>query len=439
MYNVKGQYLGIRGLWVACLLLVMAVASVDTPARLSAHGGDVDLIHACVNDINAETLIVHPGPGNADIDCVNPPWPLGAGWSPLDLSTWSGAGTGSLSPANLTDNVGIGTTSPNEQLEITRNFRLPATTAATGIIMSDGNPFIHNFGTNNLFAGVNAGNLTMTGSSNTGVGADAVQLNTTGNNNTAVGALTLRSNTTGGENTAAGVRALFSNTTGSKNTATGMLALKANTTGDENTADGRGALEANTTGTHNTAAGFLALWSNTTGFDNTATGRGALEANATGTLNTAAGAVALVANTTGSGNAATGSSALWSNTTGFNNTASGTNALHENTTGGSNTAAGFGALTSNTTGSFNTGIGRSVDVSQGDLTNATAIGANAVVDASNKIRLSDTAVTVVETAGDVFVETQGLGITLRNTDGAGCHRITINSAGTLSAAVVACP
>ena len=49
--------------------------------------------------------------------------------------------------------VGIGTTSPNEQLEITGNFRLPATTATIGIIFSGADRFIHNFGTNNFFAG----------------------------------------------------------------------------------------------------------------------------------------------------------------------------------------------------------------------------------------------------------------------------------------------
>ena len=35
-------------------------------------------------------------------------------------------------------------------------------------------------------------------------------------------------------------------------------------------------------------------------------------------------------------------------------------------------------------------------MSAGNLTNATAIGANAVVNASNKIRLGNTAVTVIE-------------------------------------------
>jgi hypothetical protein len=61
-----------------------------------------------------------------------------------------------------------------------------------------------------------------------------------------------------------------------------------------------------------------------------------------------------------------------------------------------NTAIGGAALLSNTTGSVNTAIGIGADVSAGNLSNATAIGFGAVVNASNKIRLGNTAVTVIE-------------------------------------------
>ena len=74
MKYVKNQALGIRALLTLGMLLVMAMASADTPASVSAHGGDVSLVHLCVNDTNAETLVVHPHPiGDATIDCVNPP------------------------------------------------------------------------------------------------------------------------------------------------------------------------------------------------------------------------------------------------------------------------------------------------------------------------------------------------------------------------------
>ena len=253
------------------------------------------------NGFPARLLVVHPlPPGDANIDCVNPPWPLGPGWSPVDVGTISGvtAGTGltgggTLGPVTLdadttvlqqrvsgicaagssilvinqdgtvsceTDdvgidglgtlnfiskftgagtigdsgifedalgNVGIGTATPNEQLEITGNFRLPSTTTTAGIIMSGGNRFIHNFGTENFFAGVNAGNLTMTGDGrNTGIGIDSLSSNTTGSFNMAAGRGALNSNTTGIDNTAAGAFALGSNTTGSANTATGRNALR---------------------------------------------------------------------------------------------------------------------------------------------------------------------------------------------------------------------
>jgi hypothetical protein len=133
-----------------------------------------------------------------------------------------------------------------------------------------------------------------------------------------------------------------------------------------------------TIGDTNIAIGFDAL-SNTTGTNNTANGREALFSNTAGNFNTANGRDALLLNTTGS-----------------SNTANGVSALVNNTTGDSNTANGRSALIRNTTGSFNTAIGRAADVLTGDLTNATAIGANALVNASNKIRLGDSAVTVIE-------------------------------------------
>ena len=41
--------------------------------------------------------------------------------------------------------------------------------------------------------------------------------------------------------------------------------------------------------------------------------------------------------------------------------------------------------------------------------------------------------------GDVAVSTQVSGVLLRATDGASCFRVTVNNAGALSTAVVACP
>jgi Chaperone of endosialidase len=146
----------------------------------------------------------------------------------------------------------------------------------------------------------------------------------------------------------------------------------------------------------NTAIGVEALLSNTTGTDNTASGVLALASNTTGSSNTASGIFALLANTTGFNNTASGRSAAQFNTTGSSNTASGFAALLANTTGFANTASGVLALQSNTTGNLNTAIGFAANVASGNLSNATAIGANAIVDASNKIRLGDANVTVIE-------------------------------------------
>jgi hypothetical protein len=100
--------------------------------------------------------------------------------------------------------------------------------------------------------------------------------------------------------------------------------------------------------------------------------------------------------TSGFNNAATGSGALRGNLGGDDNTAMGSGALVANTSGDGNTAVGKSALDGNTTGIRNTALGWLADVAGAALTNATAIGAGAIVDASNKIRLGDANVAVIE-------------------------------------------
>lgn len=285
-----------------------------------------------------------------------------------------------------------------------------------------------------------------TGSSNTAGGYSALRFNSTGNNNTANGAGSLRYNTTGFDNTATGYRSLMTNSTGSQNTATGSIALFSNTAGFQNTANGYSALYNNTTGVGNTASGSYALRHNTTGFYNTANGSSALYYNTTGKGNTAVGYLTLHNTTTGYYNTASGSEALYNNRegsenvatgfrvlltniTGYENTASGSHSMYQNKTGyyntasgsytmynnlsgklntakgyrslynnldGSwNTAMGDFALNNNTSGDNNTGVGHSANVASGDLHNATAIGAFAKVDASNKVRIGNTLVTSI--------------------------------------------
>jgi hypothetical protein len=264
------------------------------------------------------------------------------------------------------------------------NLLMENSTDTVGNILKGGVPFIHNFGTNNTFIGSNAGNLTMSGFGfNTAIGVNALSSNADGFGNTATGFIALQNNTSGADNTASGAAALGSNTTGNSNTASGHNALFKNTTGDVNTASGQGALFSNTSGSENTASGANALGSNTTGG-----------------FNTASGASALGSNTTGFENTAIGWGALRGNTRGQHNTAIGTLALQNNAGdvifGNDNTAIGFNALQSNIVGFNNTAIGAGADVCCGSFFNATAIGFGAVANASNKIRLGNAFVTVVE-------------------------------------------
>src|SRR5262249_3909342 len=131
--------------------------------------------------------------------------------------------------------------------------------------------------------------------------------------------------------------------------------------------------------TGNTSLGTDTLAHNTRGNQTTATEINALQNHSPDNTNTASGAGSLVINTMG-----------------IDNTAIGFSALHNNSMGNLNTATGFEALVINTTGSDNTAIGAFANVSTGNLFNATAIGHGAIVNASNKIRLGNGRVRVIE-------------------------------------------
>ena len=289
-----------------------------------------------------------------------------------------------------------------------------------------------------------------TGQQNTAVGSGSLNKNNS-SNNTAFGYGSMYNTTTGGGNTVVGNNALALNITGSGNVAIGNSAgyhetgsnklhisnsyqnasnpliygdfstqeltingsLQVTGTVNEitvgkgggniasNTAIGNHALENNTTGYENTANGYQALRINTTGYRNTAHGFGALYFNTSGHQNTAHGFRALYRNNTGYYNTAHGHSVLFNTTTGDRNTASGGNSMIYNTTGNDNTAYGYNALTTNTTGDKNTAIGSGANVAADSLTNAMAIGYGAVVDTSNKIQLGNSAVTSINTSGQL--------------------------------------
>jgi len=310
-------------------------------------------------------------------------------------------------------NVGIGTASPEEQLTITKNFRLSPTTHENlnGIIYKDGNRFIHDFNYGysgstttvgqNTFIGINAGNLTMgegvispfQASYNVGVGASAFTSNTSGNYNTAVGASSLYSNTSGANNTAFGYSALTSNMSGNYNTAVGASSLYSNTSG------------------YNTAVGYASLYSNISGNYNTAVGASSLYSNTSSANNTAVGYYALYFNTSGISNTALGSYALYNNTSGNSNTALGYHAFYNNKTGSTNVAVGINAgmldassqpLIGSTNSIF---LGGSTKAQSNDQTNQIVIGVNAIGAGSNSVVLGNTSITKTLLRGDIGIGT----------------------------------
>lgn len=236
--------------------------------------------------------------------------------------------------------LGIGITTPAQQLQITGNFRLPASTSTSGIIYSATNRLLHT--NSGFFSGVNSGSLTATGYGNTGVGNDALTAITSGNMNSAFGNSSMSALTTGFSNTTFGYQSMLSTTTAGDNTAIGAQSLKANTTGSRNTTVGSFSMSGNLTGSDNVAMGYGALGGPLTGMFNSAIGNGAMSVNTSGFNNSAFGREALQSNTTGSRNTALGYGTLHTNIVGGTNTAVGTEAGY-NTIGSGNVMLGYQA------------------------------------------------------------------------------------------------
>lgn len=169
-----------------------------------------------------------------------------------------------------------------------------------------------------------------------------------------------------------------------------------------------------TTGTDNTFYGSAAGSVNTTGRWNVFIGRQAAQTHSTGDLNTIIGWAAGRVNTFHQGNTFVGAQAGefaqsaanistfigekagWQVTTGTGNTMVGERSGQNTTTGFFNTIVGTTAAGTNITGARLTIIGRNADVSADNLNNATAIGEGTIVNASNKVRIGNTTVTVIE-------------------------------------------
>ncbi|WP_461100586.1 beta strand repeat-containing protein [Spirosoma koreense] len=296
-------------------------------------------------------------------------------------------------------------------------------TGASNLFIGRGTGTLNMSGTQNVFLGASAGNQNSSGQQNSFLGFSAGLTNDGGNNNTFLGANSGYYNKNGYNNAFVGDRSGFSNSSGHHNAFLGSGAGYVNTQGNNNTFVGADAGSGNSTGSNNTFLGSLAGASNAgsvqntfvgsnagttnTGSGNTFIGYRSGENNQSGGYNVFIGAVAGANNTTGLGNLFLGQQSGLSNTTGSYNLFMGNGSGLSTNTGTGNTAIGDGSLLYNTIGNLNTAIGRyagvnnsgsnnvfigfGADVSKSTptITNAIAIGFQAVVSQTNSMVLGN--------------------------------------------------
>jgi trimeric autotransporter adhesin len=282
------------------------------------------------------------------------------------------------------DNVAVG------------NFALSSHTAGNGNVAIGSATLLNDSaGLYNTAVGTNTMYENTSGQYNVAIGRNALFRSKATSANVAVGARSLGEHYRGNGIVSIGYEALAFDTAGLNNTAIGHQAMRNNKNGSDNTAFGRLSLSGNLTGSYNTAVGAHSLSENLGSGFNTAIGFAAMRWNQVGQENTAVGVESLLLNTHGERNTALGKGSLYWNKAN-DNTAAGHNALLNNGIGANNTAIGVNALISNVTGGGITAIGYNTNVSDPGLTNATVIGAGAIVDASHKVRIGNSAVVTIE-------------------------------------------
>jgi hypothetical protein len=242
--------------------------------------------------------------------------------------TWATASGGWTTTGNDINNSNSGS------VLIAKNLVLPKqvdATAAVQVLDAGGvaQNFLHAYGasgvaSNNLFAGLTAGNTTMTGNSNTGLGGNALKANTSGVYNVAVGYSALGANTSGATNVAIGYKALWDHASGNQNVAIGTYAGWGTNTGQDNTLIGYGAgMYLSGTANSNTflgnyaGAGYAtapAVTNGVSGQENVAVGLGAGRHLTTGVANIALGVTAGDLITTGNSNIHIGNSGVAADT-----------------------------------------------------------------------------------------------------------------------------
>ncbi len=297
----------------------------------------------------------------------------------------------------------------NAAPQATSNFNISGTGTANVFTAASqfnigGNRVLSVSGTQNTFVGVGAGSVNSGGVDNAFFGTRAGGSNTTGIRNSFFGSDAGFSNTSGSSNAFFGLDAGRENTIGSLNAFFGAFAGTFNETASDNAFFGGSAGFGTTTGGRNSFFGRSSGESNSTGFDNSFFGIEAGSANTSGSDNSFFGADAGKATTTSIRNSFFGANAGMRNTTGASNTFVGIAAGDDNTTGNVNAFFGAFAGQDNTTGSNNTLIGTQANVTVGNLTFATAIGAGATVSTSNTMVLGRS-VDVVRVPGNFGIGT----------------------------------
>ncbi len=158
-------------------------------------------------------------------------------------------GTNTIGNSQIFDNgtnVGVGTTSPTQKLDVNGDASFNGVRVGRGA----GNSVVNTVVGNNSMTNVTSG------TDNTAVGFGALAALTSGGKNTSMGISALTANTSGSLNTAIGESALNSNTSGGNNIGIGSESMKFNTTGGFNVGVGNGAIAYNTSGTYNTSLGY---------------------------------------------------------------------------------------------------------------------------------------------------------------------------------------
>ncbi|MBC8173190.1 MAG: tail fiber domain-containing protein [Chitinophagales bacterium] len=249
---------------------------------------------------------------------------------------------------------------------------------ADGYIFIDGDKFINNEGTENVFIGPRIGNVN-TGTYNTFTGSNAGINNTSGSSNSFFGA-----------------GAGYSTISAFSNTFIGRDAGRLNTYGFGNTFSGHNTGYDNDNGSYNSFYGYGAGNDNVDGDYNTYIGSNAGVNNISGSYNTFSG-YDCGFNTTSSSNTMSGYFAGYWNTTGYENVFIGKESGYNNVTGYENTFVGKEAGHANTSGFHNTYIGYNADDNTllSDYDNATGVGYNATITATNQIRLGNSSVTSI--------------------------------------------